>query len=82
MINVPKPIPLNISVSILRNSTVYSLQTVYIQTRVKYSLTETRTSSVVTVSSSQLNMLNFIVTRFRFFRRVLELRLMPESLLS
>ena len=53
-----------------------------LQTRMKYSLTETRTSSVETVSSSQLNMLNFIVTRFRFFRRVLELRLMPESLLS
>ena len=48
----------------------------------KYSLTEKRTSSVETVSSSQLNMLNFIVTRFRFFLRVLELRLIPESLLS
>ena len=47
----------------------------------KYSLTEKRTSSVETVSSSQLNMLNFIVTRFRFFLRVLELRLMQESLL-
>ena len=59
---------------------MWKLRTLY--TRTKYSLTEKRTSSVETVSSSQLNMLNFIVTRFCFFLRVLELRLIPESLLS